>query len=52
MKVRLSSEVSMQTMDNTPQQAQTITVSWVECGSAEGISLIAQAPMVQGRRSL
>ena len=48
LRVRISGEISMQTMDNAREQAQTISLPWAEVGSAEGVSLIAQASMVQG----
>ena len=41
MRVRISDSISMETDDNTKQQAQTITLNWVETGSADGVSLVA-----------
>ena len=41
MRIRISDSLSMQTADNTREQAQTITLSWVEVGGADGVSLIA-----------
>ena len=47
LKVRCSDSISMQTMDESREQAQTVTLSWVEVGSAEGVSLIADGSMTQ-----
>ena len=41
MRVRISDSISMETDDNTKQQAQTITLNWVETGGADGVSLVA-----------
>ena len=41
LRVAISGAISMQTGDNTRQQTQTVSLSWVETGSAEGVSLIA-----------
>lgn len=41
MRVNLSGAVSMKTSDNTREQAQTVTIPWVETASADGVSLYA-----------
>ena len=41
LKIRIDGEITMQTMDNTRQQAQTASVPWVEVGSTDGISIVA-----------
>ena len=39
LRVRISGAISMQTGDNTREQALTMTLPWVEIGSAENVSL-------------
>lgn len=41
IRVRISGPVSMQTDDATKEQTQTMTLPWVETGSAAGVSLYA-----------
>ena len=41
LKIRIDGEITMQTMDNTRQQAQTASVPWVEVGSTNGVSIVA-----------
>lgn len=41
LRVRISGAISMKTNDTTREQAQTMTLPWVEVGSAEGVSLYA-----------
>jgi len=38
-RVKVGGAISMQTMDATRQQAQTMTLPWVEVGPADGVSL-------------
>lgn len=42
LRVRLSAPVSMETMDNTREQAQTASLSWAEIGSGEGAALVGE----------
>lgn len=39
LRIRISAPVTMTTMDNSKEQAQTMTLPWAEVGSAEGVSL-------------
>ena len=39
LSVRVSGEISMETMDNTREQAQNVSLPWVEVGSADGVSI-------------
>ena len=39
IRIRLSGPIVVATADNTKEQMQTVTLPWVEVGSAEGISL-------------
>ena len=41
LRIRISAPVEMTTMDDTREQAQTVTLPWVEIGSADNVSLIA-----------
>lgn len=41
MQIRINGAISMETMDGTRQQAQTVSIPWVEIGSAEGKSIVA-----------
>lgn len=36
LRIRLSDAITMETMDNTREQAQTVSFPWVEVGSADG----------------
>ena len=38
-RIRPGGEVTMETMDNTREQAQSMTFPWVESGSADGVSI-------------
>lgn len=38
-RIRVSGPITMATMDNTRQQAQTVSLPWAETGTAEGASL-------------
>jgi hypothetical protein len=40
MEIRIAGEISMSTMDNTPQQAITASVPWVQVADAYDKSLI------------
>lgn len=40
MKVRVSGAIEYSTMDNSPTQAQTIKIPWVEVGSASSDSIV------------
>lgn len=42
--IRISGAVSMETMDGTPQQAQTATIPWVEIGDAASATLTIATP--------
>lgn len=42
IRIALSGPVRMQTFDNSPTQAQTVSLSWVEIGSAENVPLWAE----------
>lgn len=44
-RVAISGAVSFTTLDGTVEQAQSMTIPWVETGSAEGVSLIAAAEL-------
>ena len=44
-KIALTGEVSMETEDNSRQQAQTVTLSWAEIGSADGVVILGNATM-------
>lgn len=48
IRVRLSEPVTVRTMDKTFAQAQTATLTWVEVGSAERVSLTAAQNMAAG----
>lgn len=37
--VRVSGQITMETMDDTREQAQKVSLPWVEVGSAEGVSI-------------
>lgn len=39
LSVRISGEISMETLDNTKEQAQTVTIPWVEVGTTTGVSI-------------
>ena len=39
IRVKISGAISMETADATKEQMQTMTLPWVEVGSAEGVSL-------------
>ena len=39
IRVKISASISMQIADGTVEQMQTMTLPWVEVGSAEGVSL-------------
>lgn len=39
IRIRVSGAISMQTNDATREQTQTMTLPWVETGSAQGVSL-------------
>lgn len=43
MHIALSGAISMETMDNTKEQAQTVSLSWVEIGSTEGKNVVSFA---------
>lgn len=43
LRVRLSAAVTSKVADATPEQMQTVTVPWVEVGSAAGVSLYSTA---------
>lgn len=47
LRVRISEAVTMQTSDGTREQAQTVSISWVETGSAERVSLWAYLSAAQ-----
>lgn len=48
MKIHLTDATEMQTMDNTREQAQTVSLAWTEVAEVEGISLVAAASAAQG----
>ena len=48
LRVRISGEITMQTGDANKEQPQTISLPWVEVGSAENVSLWALDSMAQG----
>jgi hypothetical protein len=39
MMVRIAGQIQMETMDGTREQAQQVSLPWVEVGSADGLSL-------------
>lgn len=39
LRIRPSGEISMETMDNTRQQALTVSFPWVEVGDASGVAI-------------
>ena len=39
LRIRPSGEIIMETMDNTRQQAQTVSFPWVEVGDASGVAI-------------
>ena len=39
LSVRISAEISMETLDNTKEQAQTVSIPWVEIGTTSGVSI-------------
>ena len=39
LRIRPSGEISMETMDNTREQAQTVSFPWVEVGDASGAAI-------------
>lgn len=39
LKIRPSGEITMETMDNTKQQAQTVSFPWAEVGDASGVAI-------------
>lgn len=39
LRIRPSGEISMETMDNTRQQAQTVSFPWVEVGDASNVAI-------------
>lgn len=39
MRIRPSGEINMETMDNTRQQALTVSFPWVEVGDASGVAI-------------
>lgn len=39
LRIRPSGEISMETMDNTRQQAQTVSFPWVEVGDASDVAI-------------
>lgn len=40
LKIRAGGAISMETMDNTAAQAQTVSLPWVEVGSAENAQIV------------
>lgn len=40
LKIRAGGAISMETMDNTTAQAQTVSLPWVEVGSAENAQIV------------
>ena len=40
MKIRTNGAVEMETMDNAACQAQTMTLPWVEIGSADDAQIV------------
>lgn len=42
-RVQISAAIEAATMDNTREQAQTVSLAWTEIGSAEGASIILTA---------
>lgn len=48
-RIRVSGAITMNTMDNTKEQAQSVNLPWVEIGTADGVSITAtQAPLWSG----
>lgn len=45
MQIRVSDAISVQTMDGTREQAQSVSLPWVEVASTEGASLFAYGNM-------
>lgn len=39
IKIRISGQIEMSTMDGTPQQAQNVKIPWIEIGSTNGIKI-------------
>jgi hypothetical protein len=39
LKIRPSGEITMETMDNTKQQALTVSFPWAEIGDASGVAI-------------
>lgn len=42
-KVRIAGAITAQTSDNSPTQAQAISIPWVECGNAENCGIAREA---------
>lgn len=47
MKIRISDVITMQAMDGTREQAQSVSLPWVEVADTEGMSLVSYGNMVQ-----
>ena len=48
-RVRVSGAITMNTMDGTREQAQSVNLPWVEVGDADGVSITAtQSPLWSG----
>lgn len=45
MKIRIFDAITMQAMDETREQAQIVSLPWVEVASADGVSIVAYANM-------
>lgn len=39
IRIKISGQIEMSTMDGTPQQAQNVKIPWVETGSTDGIKI-------------
>lgn len=39
IRIKISGQIEMSTMDGTPQQAQNVKIPWVEIGSTDGIKI-------------
>lgn len=39
IKIRISGQIEMSTLDGTPQQAQNVKIPWIEIGSTDGIKI-------------
>lgn len=39
LRIKISGQIEMTTMDNTPQQAQNVKIPWIETGSIEGVKI-------------